>query len=234
MQSNSIQSRVWAHLVGRGLSYRVVDMPDGSKREQGLTRQQSDAIVNSVLDDVVDDIVMSNPWDFAVDVATLTVTAGTAAYTLDGNDSDCRDIVDLRYGSTNKKLREYDFSELDRRLSDVNTSSLTSVYGFVQYGRSTDDFPKITIYNTPTESTTGQYRYHKKGVGIAALPGYFAACVTCGVLKLFDPGYEAKYEHELNKLIDRHTPGGDEYAQIPRDPQFETNNKRRTGLMGGA
>lgn len=237
MNIQSVQSRLWAWLYGNHMTYRRV-VVNGQPVESGLKQGEVDQMVNTILPDIVSQIVTAHDWDFVLGEGSTTTVAGTSEYTLRGAAGDCRDIINVRYGSGRGiVLDKLNLLETDRREgedSSVSTSSDSGVmYGYVVKGRSDDGYPIIKIYDTPTEAKTLQYRYRKSGLTLVNLPEEFGRTVMNFMIGQFKAEYLVLAERSLKEIIARYTVGGDEYETVRKDPQIEAGNVRRFSLPGG-
>ena len=95
---------------------RIIDMVAANKRKA----------IQQLVPVALDEVVVSYDWDFATDVADKDTVADQAEYTLEGNDDDCRDIINVRYGTTSDgfvlldKKRPVDMVISDFLMPDMN------------------------------------------------------------------------------------------------------------------
>lgn len=180
----------------------------------------------------VDELVIRYDWDFATDTADETIVADQSDYTLRGNNNDCRDIINIRYGTSTSlelldKKRPVDADEF------LSGRSVSGVGFWVPNGRSADGFPKISVHATP--STSGKilrYRYRRNDVTINRLPDNFLWVLLSGILKHLIPAYSAVYEHDLKVMIDRYEMPGGEDMPVQIDPVLVDRNNERAKLYG--
>lgn len=229
MQRSMIEDQVWALLRFKGLTYKKTVMPGGAVVESGIIRKDVNKMVLSTLDSAVKEIVLAYDWNFAYDEATTTSVADQADYTFEGNNSDCRDIINIRWGDSETVLDELNFLQDDRRTEGTEGSN---VYGYILFKRE-DNFPVVTIRGTPDSAETIKYRYRRKDITLAELPDSFDIAVVDQILKRWDRGWELAAETSLNKLIARYKIGGDRHETIRMNPAIEDGNFRRKGLQGG-
>lgn len=202
--------------------------------EQGLNVDQVQKIVNDFLPVVVDRIIVSHDWDFACDVGTTTTVVGTSEYTLDGNAGDCRDIINIRIGTGRGLVIErLNTLKTDRREGSEETTNPGTVSGYTVYGRSTDGFPKIQLFDTPQEAQTLTYRYRKNGLTVENIPDEFGFVVRDMVLGQFKPEYIPLGDRGLREMVDRYSLGGDEIDVVRQDPIIEAGNVRRNNVLQG-
>lgn len=235
MNVSTVVEQLWAWLKANGKTVRAVKVGD-TVDHVGLTRSEVEKGVNALLPPIVDEIVTAFDWDFACDVATDTSVVSQAEYTLRGNADDCRDIINIRYGSGRGVVIEpLNTLKTDRREGEtVSGSSDTSgVYGYTLFGRSDDGFPKIQLFDTPLEAKTITYRYRKKDLSLADIPDSFGYVVRDFLRAEYDPGYQTKAEHRLGRMIARYKVGGDTPDIARRDPVIEAGNVRRGEQQGG-
>lgn len=229
MQRGMIEDQIWALLRFKGLTYRKIATPGGAVVGRGIIRKDVNKMVLSTLDSAVKEIALAHDWTFAYDLATTTSVADQADYTLEGNNSDCRDIVNIRWGDNEAVLEELNFLQDDRRTEGTEGSG---VYGYILFKRE-DNFPVVTIRGTPDSVETFIYRYRKKDITLAELPNSFDIAVVDQIMKRWDRGWELAAETSLNKLIARYKIGGDRNETVRMHPTIETGNMRRKGLQGG-
>lgn len=236
MQTRTIIDQVWAYMFANGRTYKE-QVIDGKKISNGYTRLDIEKMSIGFIGPVVDGIVLSNDWDFAVAVATTVSIVGTTQYELEGNDADARSIINVRYGpGRGRVLEQKNTLESDRRLSTRNDDNDNdgTVSGYTKFGRSEGGFPQIQLLNTPTTVETIRYRYHKIDVGLAQLPDSFNDAVFDGLLAKFDINLRSFAVDSLNKIRADYDPGGDEYSTMRKDPVIERGNQRRAAMSGGA
>jgi len=232
-----VQSRLWAWLFGNKMTYRRLVI-NGQAVETGLKRDEANQMVNDLLPDIVSQIVTAHDWDFTLDEASTATVADTSVYILRGNSGDCRDIINIRYGSGRGiVIDKLNMLETDRREGE-DTSSGTSadsggVYGWVPIGRSDDGYPRIKIYDTPGEAKTLTYRYRRSGLTVVDLPDEFGPTVLNFMIGQFKAEYLVLAERSLKEIIARYTVGGDEYETVRKDPVIEAGNIRRYNQQGG-
>lgn len=237
MQQSALLDTLWAWLFGQGKSYKTY-MINNQRVEQGLKRQDFDVIARSLLDPIVERMANAYDWDFVFDEATESTEVDENEYTLSGNNDDCKNIVNVRFGSgRGKVLEKLNTLITDRREgydSDITTSFDTgTVYGYTLQGRSDEGFPKIQIFDTPGEVKTLTYRYRRNGLSISEFPADFGYVVLDYMKAQFDPAFLMVAKSSMNELIARYKPGGDEIEHVRRDPVEEAGNIRRTNLGGG-
>ena len=232
MQKSTAVEQLWAWLFTHGRTTKVLE--DGTK--VGYSRQDVERAVNVLLGPIVDRIAVYYDWDFAVDEATESSVVGTHTYTLEGNDDNCRDIINVRYGpGRGKVIRQMNVLQTDRREgeSESGASDSGTVYGYTLWGRSDDGKPVIKLFDTPVESDTMTYRYRMADITLGMIPDSFGYIVRDFLRAEFDPGFEDNAERALREMADRYKVGGDEYDMARKDPVIEAGNVRRGGLQGG-
>lgn len=236
MNIGIIKESIWIFLVSKKLSYKTFIDPVSKQKANngGMKRQDSDKMVDSISAVIANDIGLSHNWGFAVDTASTTSVSGTSEYTLKGNNNDCRSIINLRWGENEGVvLREYDQLEFDRKLSADNEDENTGdQFAYTIFKYDSSGFPKIKIYNTPTEAKAITYRYYKKGMNIEDLPEHFLGVIVSGVKSQIDERLLPLYQEQLNKMIDEYSPGGEYYASFRKDPRIVSGNQRRARLRG--
>ena len=237
MQVHALKEMVWAWLFGQGKTYqsRVIN---GQTISSGMTRDDFDTIINSLVSPITERVVIAYDWDFVFSSESLTTTADESEYVLRGTNNDCRDIINIRYGTGRGEVIErLNYLEADRREGgDESTGAdpdSSDVYGYVLHGRSDDGFPKIKLYDTPVRSNTLTYRYRKSGLSIADFPSEFDFVFRDFMIGQFEPSYFGLAERALDELKARYKIGGDEYETVRMHPTIEAGNIRRNDNMGG-
>ena len=188
--------------------------------------QKRDAL-RALMPGALDEVVMAYDWRFAIDKATESSVADQADYTLEGNNGDCRDIINVKYdGDLLTKMRQVAWDEYitDRTHTGVNTWIPTAPV---------NGFPTITIKATPSTADEDiTYRYRRKNVPIQDFPDEFGFVLVSALTKRIVPEYTAVYDNDLEEMINRYAYGGGESDQIKQDPKVVAKNNRRSRLMG--
>lgn len=235
MQEQTVINQVWAWLFANGKTHRH-SVVKGQVIESGLERDEVEDITRSFLGVVVDRIATAHDWDFVCDEASTTSVISTTEYILRGNNDDCRDIINVRYGSGRGTVIErLNTLQTDRREgeSEAGVSDTEKVYGYTVYGRSDDGFPQIKLFDSPASAETITYRYRKKDISLSVIPDEFGYVVRDMVLANFDSKYLGVAERRLGEMVNRYTVGGDEYETARMHPTIEAGNIRRRNNMGG-
>lgn len=173
------------------------------------------------------EVTTAYDWDFAVDEGTTSTVADQADYTLEGNNSDCRDIINVKIGTDLlTKMRKVAWDEY------IYHRSHTGVTIWIPAER-VDGFPTITIIAAPSSADdTITYRYRKTAVGLSSMPDDFAGLIISALTKRLIPDYEQVYRIDLRNTIKRYSFGGGESDRIKQDPRTVVRNNRRANLMG--
>ena len=192
-----------------------------------LPVDQKRAALKAFVSLAINEVVTAYDWDFAIDEATEASVADQADYTLEGNDSDCRDIINIKYdGELMEKMRQVAWDEYiaGRTHSGVNTWILTAPV---------NGYPTITIKTTPSTSDEDiTYRYRRMSVPIQDIPDTFKPVLVSALAKRVAPEYTTIYEDDLEEMINRYAYGGGESDRIKQDPRVVRKNNRRCRLMG--
>jgi len=236
VQINTVIEQLWSWLSSTGKTEHKI-LVNGVVETVGLSRQQVERAAHNLIGPVVDEIITRHDWDFACDVVTDdTTVVNQSEYTFTGNSNDCRDIINIRYGDgRGVVLDELNTLKTDRREEETvsGAADTSGVYGYTLFGRSPDGFPKVQLFDTPTEAKTLKYRYRKKDLNIGNIPDSFGFVVRDFMRAEFDPGFQAKAENRLAGMIDRYKVGGDTPDVARLDPQIESGNIRRKANQGG-
>ena len=198
---------------------------------RGITMSDSEkrTALEAQLPSVKTKILYSYDWDFAIDEKSTVTVADQAAYVLKGNANDCRDIINIRYGSSAiliDRMRQVDFDEW------YTYRTLTSVAKWVPDGRE-EGFPRVRLYSTP--SVAGEailYRYRRTDVTISEFPDDFAFVFQSGLAMRMIPGYDKVFKDDLGDMIKMYNFGGGEDNQIKQDPSIVLRNNKRATLYG--
>ncbi len=232
MQESTVINGIWAYLFANGKTEKIRYV-QGEKIETGLSRKEVENMVRSFLGPTVQRITRAYDWDFVCAEATDAFVASTSEYSLSGDNDDCMDIINIRWGTSSslEVLEKLNVLENDRR---KGSETATGIYGWTAFGRSDDGFPLVQIHNTPTEANVFKYRYRKSGLTLSDIPADFDNVVIDDVLAQFDISLRPDANVSLKGMMDRYMVGGDEYETVRRDPVIEAGNIRRKGLQGGA
>lgn len=181
-------------------------------------------VVPKVVDHVVDDIVTSWDFDFAIgEYSDDSTVSGTAAYVLRGANNDLRDIVSIRLGSSKKILDRYRPQDMDALLNA--NQEPTGVFGWYLSNRHGDGFPEVTLVNTPTTAEALYVRYRKNGLTLADIPDEFGHVVVRGVLGWMQPGLIGLYRDALRVMVERYKAGGRDVSLAPFNDHMMRTNK---------
>lgn len=214
----------------KNLVQLVSDIPD-VRATWGENVQEMREAVTRHATDVVDQVVTAFDWDFTLDIADESVVSDQAEYELTGNRNDCRDIVNVKYGITTfqllDKMTPIDIDEF------FDGRTATAVGWWYISGRSPNGYPKITLVKTPDDAdNTIRYRYRKNKIGLGDFPDEFSPVLVNAVVTRFIPAYMGIYEHELNKMIDRHSAPGGEDSPAKLNP-WQVRRNNTTSLKHG-
>ena len=202
---------------------RIIKMVAANKRKA----------IQQLVPVALDEVVVSYDWDFATDVADESTVADQAEYTLKGNDTDCRDIINLRYGTTSDgfvlldKMRPVDVDAF------VSGRTVSGVGAWAPFGRASGGFPKVKILTAPSGSTNVlRYRYRRNDVTINEFPENFKFVLIAAVVKRLIPAFDAVYQRDLETMIDHYSMSGGEDLPASLDPVLIARNNERAGMYG--
>lgn len=235
MKVLTAKQQLWAWLFSQGMTIKKVRMGD-QLVDSGLSQKDVFDAVDVLLPPIIDRIIMSFDWDFAVDVATTTTVSGTSEYELEGNSGDCRDIISVRYGDgRGTPIEEKVVADMDRREAETVSGAADAggVYAYTRFGRSDQGYPQIQLFDTPLEAKTLTYRYRKNGLTIESIPDEFGFVVRDFLRAEYRPEYESLAETRLNDMIARYEVGGDSPKTVRMHPTIEAGNIRRESNQGG-
>ena len=196
--------------------------------------------VGNLVDGVADRVIMSYPWDFATDVADLSITADQMDYVMKGKGTtnNCRTIYSIKYGtgtddSGYAPLEKQIPSEMDKILSVMSVSD-------VKYWvpkRRQGDFPTVRIIATPTDAAKIlRYVYWLKNIGIANIPDGcgFDVLMLAGVrAELMQPNVPGlnmgiEFMRRLKETISNYVRSGGGSMRMGMDPQVVKKNLARS------
>lgn len=202
---------------------RIIKMVAANKRKA----------IQQLVPVALDEVVVSYDWDFATDVADEDTVADQAEYTLRGNDTDCRDIINLRYGTTSDgfvlldKKRPVDMDDF------ISNRTLTGVGWWIPFGRASGGFPKVKVFNAPSGSTNVlRYRYRKNNVSVNQFPENFKFVLIGAIVKRLIPAFDVVYQGDLKTMIDHYSMAGGEDMPAPLDPVQVARNNERSRMYG--
>ncbi len=184
--------------------------------------------LEALFESVKSDILISYDWPFAIKESTKNSVVDQASYQLKGDDNDCRQIVNVRYGSSEillNKRRQVDMDEyMDGRT--ISTELFWLDDGFF------DGYPKIKIVDTPDAVEVIKYRYRAKDVPISVFPSQFEQAFIHGMSSSIEPSFLPLYKKAIDRLIDNYGYGGGEDDPIKLDPLVQYRNNRRSTKFG--
>lgn len=198
----------------------------------------SEDVMRSALTGAVETAVgrIASAYDFpfVIGVTSIVTIADEDEYNLKGDNSNARDIINIRYGSDNKLLDKIDKEAADRKYSEAD--ALTTVEEWIHIGEK-NNFPLIQLIGIPlVAGTVILYRFRKKNILPNAIPNDFGWVVMLvAEAELFqstlDNNLQRKAEKAINSMIDDYTRGGGEESPAPQDQEMISQNRRRK--LGG-
>lgn len=193
-----------------------------------------EAGIEELVQQAVDRVVIMSPdFEFAIGEKTHTVTSSESnPIKLTGNNSDCRDVHTILWGSTKKLLYRYTVYEKDYSLSDTTVSGTPS--GWMRNGVKTG-FPQIEFIGSLATGDVFTYRYLRKNITIEEWPTEWLFVIEDEILDRLNPaifGLRALGSRKL--MIDHYkTPqkGGVRSLAATEiiDGNVYTNTKRNRG-----
>lgn len=202
---------------------RIIEMVAANKRRA----------IQQLVPVALDEVVVSYDWDFATNVADEDTVANQAEYTLRGNNNDCRDIINLRYGTTSDgfvlldKKRPVDMDDF------VSNRTLTGIGWWIPFGRASGGFPKVKVFNAPSGSTNVlRYRYRRKDVSISEFPDNFKFVLIGAIVKRLIPAFDVVYRRDLETMIDHYSMAGGEDMPARLDPVVVARNNEIARMHG--
>lgn len=188
--------------------------------------------LRAMLPEVKKKVLYSHDWFFAIDEADESTVADQADYILHGNNMDCRDIINVRYGADADSLELLDKRsgiDLDEWLTDRSQTAV-AVWTLAGLDHS---FPKIKLVGAPSVSDyLIRYRYRKANVPDSDIPDDFSYLMITGLVSRLIPAYEPVFERDLKTMIDHYSYGGGEDNPAKQDPLVVSRNNRRATKFG--
>ena len=200
---------------------RAIELGDNEKRDT----------VQEFIEPVIDEVLTSHLWDFMLDEATFLngTVKDQANYTLEGNKSDCRDIVTVKYGDAENVLEERDPIDMEEWLTGRTHNTVNF---WIMDGR-VDKFPRIKIIATPgTANVQIKYRYAKNNVTLNDVPNEFEFVIVSGIASWLIPGYVRLYDRHIKKMISHHAVAGGHDRPALVDRYLVQMNNRRSRKYG--
>lgn len=202
----------------------------------------------SAVDMAMAQILVAHDFPFTMDEATATGVGNQNTYTLRGNNSDCREVIRIRWGSTSTLLTQYtkkEYYELTSGRSTVpSTVNLWYLVG-VDNG-----FPEISVDGTPAEDgDTITYEYRLSQMNIERFPKIWAwVVVAMAEAELFGTSgmastekhfrtanpvlFTQKGKDALTKMIDDYSRKGGQESPRPDSAWWKYRNRLRNRLNG--
>lgn len=194
------------------------------------------AALSGAVETAVGTIGASFDFWFAIGVDSDVTIADQNQYQLKGNNSNARDIINIRYGDDEKLLNKIDIQAADRKYSENDRPATVDEWMVIgeQGG-----FPLVELIGTPVDAgETILYRFRKKNLATDVIPNEFAKVVFLLAeaelfQSTFDNNLERKAEKALNWMIDKYERGGGEESPAPVGQAIVNENRRRkTGGIG--
>ena len=204
--------------------------------------------VGGAVDMAMAQILLAYDFPFTMDEATETGVADQATYTLKGNNSDCREVIRIRWGSTSTLLTQYTTKEYYQLTS--GRSSVPSTVNLWYVAGVDNGFPEISVDGTPAEDgDTIKYEYRRSQMKVASFPEVWAwVVVAMAEAELFgtsgmastekhfrtaDPVlFRRKGKDALSDMIDDYSRKGGQESPPPISNWWKRQNQRRHRLGG--
>lgn len=185
------------------------------------------------LDIVLKQAALDYPYDFAMDTADLTTVVDTAEYTCKGNNSDCRQVYNVRYsvdGEYYYLLTKREKEDLDRYQSE---NGMVSDVLYWSPGTPDDKFPVIVVTDAPdTAGYTLRYRYWRNNLEFGEWPQDFLFVLRDGIVANFNKDFIGQYERSRQEMVEKYEITGGEDNPAPLDPVLRAMNRRRESHIG--
>jgi hypothetical protein len=187
------------------------------------------SVIGEVVEQVIAEIGTAYDFDFTLkDYGSVTSVADTAAYKLQGRNSDLRDIVAIRYGTELlDRIRRIDAYEIQE--------SGASLGGTVAWYQSDliGGFPEVTLIDAPgTSGVALNVLYRRRNIELGTIPDEFGFVIAQGVLSWLRPDRRILFERALKKMIKNHKRGGKDIDLVGVDPHIAMTNNKIADLYG--
>ena len=185
--------------------------------------------VGEIAKQVIAEIATIHDFDFTLkDYGSVVSEADLATYKLQGQNSDLRDIVAIRYGT--ELLSR--ISQIDAYEIQESGSSLGGTVAWYQSGMIAD-FPEITLIDAPATSGTAlNVLYRRRNIELGTVPNEFGFVIAQGVLSWLRPDRRILFERALKRMVKHHKRGGKDIDLVGVDPHVTLTNNKIAGLYG--
>lgn len=177
----------------------------------------------------ISELAQYRDWDFACEVHDHSggSVAEIAEYTLIGENDDCQNVVNIRYGDDLKLLDKRDPTHMDWLQSG---RTYTTVMYWVLESRS-NSFPVVRLIDAPSSTeNTIKYRYWRNNVGIEDIPEDFAFVLELTLAKKMAPLYYTEWRDAMHEMVRRYTSAGGSDRPGQSDPVITRANNERARL----
>lgn len=140
--------------------------------------------VGEIVQQVIAEIATIYDFDFTLkDYGSVVSVADLATYKLQGQNSDLRDIVAIRYGTELlNRIRQIDAYEIQESGSSLGGTVVWYQSGMIA------GFPEITLIDTPaTGGTALNVLYRRRNIELGAIPDEFGFVIAQGFCHGCDP-----------------------------------------------
>lgn len=203
---------------------------------------------SNAVDMAMAQILVAHDFPFTMDEATEAGVGDQATYTLKGNNSDCREVIRIRWGSLSTlltQLTKKEYYQLTSGRSTVPSSVNVWYLKGVNNG-----FPEIVVDGTPAEDgDTITYEYRLSQMKVASFPELWAWVVvamaeaelfgTAGMasterhFRTADPVlFRRKGKDALSNMIDDYSRKGGQESPRPDSAWWKYRNWLRSRLHG--
>ena len=155
----------------------------------GIPDDQKSAAIQAYAQAAVDRVAMRHDFNFAIGETTDATVASQSDYTLHGNQDDCREIINVRYGDDDELLDKYEGVQYDVDLGLFNAPTTPQLWYEIQ---AVNGFPTIRIVGTPTTVETLKYRFRRKNIPIAEYPEEWGFVLADFVLAMIADIFKSK------------------------------------------
>lgn len=202
--------------------------PDGTIKEL-LTNQEKKEAIETNINLCVERLLTFYEWPFAVSSFTMQTTANVATYEAEGDNQDCRSIINIRYGDTELLLTKYRQVDIDLELSNAENDLEVSAWIDETV---TGGFPRFRLIGTPTSVEDLKIRYWLTNTTISQVPDNFENVMKWMLAAELDPSLRGIADEEIKRMIAMVQPPGGSPQVIQQSARTRANNNKYASLQG--
>ena len=197
-----------------------------------LPTPEKKKLVKDEITRMLDLIIAEYDFPFTRGESTFTTIADVSDYVLKGEKSDCRDVTNMRYGTTNRPLKEWRPVDYDRRYA--NEATATDIVGWYT-GSHSGQYPRVTILGTIGGGTVITYRYTLRNFTMEMYPEDWLYVLKDLVVSVVFPDniiLARRATRSQKKMIKHFEKGGGEENPIVMSKAWRSRNIERNKSYG--